>query len=115
MKKLWDKLVEMFFGILPILIIFGLPSLIALIVWLACNWDDIPKILNILSQIGKGSYLLGIFSILFGAIFIFNTFTGFVLTLEKIEEKLNAKWFYTYIITTFLGFIAIMILINNIF
>ena len=115
MKKLWDKLVEKFYGILPFLIILGLPSLIALAWWLACNWDDIPKIMNMLSQIGKGSYLLGIFSVIFGAIFFFHTLTGFVLTLEKIDEKLNAKWFYIYIITTVLGFIAFRILTDSLF
>lgn len=57
--------------------------------------------------------LYDIFIVLFGVIGAFNLGAGVLLTLEKITEKLSAKWFYIYIISTTLGVVALKIIIEN--
>lgn len=94
MKKFWARLKDMWYGMLPILLIFGIPLAMAIAVWLVSNWNNIPKILGIIADIGKGSLIYGIILILFAVVGLINAYTAFMLWIKKFSEwieKLDMK------------------------
>lgn len=102
MKKLIERLKEIWYGALPWLLLIGAPTIICIII----SWKKVLQLLTRLDEI-YGSWFWGIILNLFASIAVFNLGVGFLLTLEKISEKLNAKWFYAYIIITSLGIFAL--------
>ena len=101
MKKFWERLKDIWYGMLPILLIVGIPIVIAITVWLIINWNDIPRILGIIADIGNGSLLYGIILILFAIIGLVNAFAAFMMWFKKFSEMLDTKnkpGFLTWII-----------------
>lgn len=93
MKKFFGKLKDLFYGALPILILFGIPTVIALAIFIIFNWDNL-KMLSFVDIIG----------IIFGTIGVFNISVGILLAVKKmIEKKLKAYWIVIYIILTVAG------------
>ena len=120
MKKLWERLKEAWYGALPILLIVGIPLAVATAVWLVINWNDIPKILGNITDIGNGSLLYGVFLILFGLIGLINAFAAFMMWFKKFTEwleKLDRKGkprflLWVIIIVVSLGWYALFKLIK---
>lgn len=94
MKKLWEKIKEAWYGALPILLLVGGPLTLAIAALLIICWNDIPKILSHINDIGNGSFLYGAFLILFALIGLINAFAAFLMWfraftkwLERLEKK----------------------------
>ena len=117
MKKFWERLKDMWCGMLPILLIFGIPLAMAIAVWLVSNWNDIPKILGIIANIGKGSLLCGIILILFAVVGLVNAGAAFMMWVFAFTKWLNRKaksrfWFWCIIIVVTFGWYALFKLIK---
>lgn len=108
MKKLFDRLKEAWYGILPWILLVGVPSLFCIVLAIVFNWKDIIQLLNRFDEI-FGSRFLGIILSLGSTIASLNIAIGFLLTLEKITKNFSSKWVYTYIIITALGFLSLYI------
>lgn len=102
MKKLWEQLKELWYGMLPWILLIGVPIILCIII----AWKDILKLLTGLDEL-YGSWLWGVILCLGAIIAVFNIGVGLILTLEKISEKLNSKWFYAYIIVMAFGIFAL--------
>jgi hypothetical protein len=87
---------------LPWILLIGVPTILCIII----AWKDILQLLNRLDEL-YGSWFWGIILVFGATIAFLNIVVGFILTLEKISEKLNRKWFYAYIIITAFGIFAL--------
>ena len=117
MKKFWEKLKDMWYGMLPILLIVGIPIAIPVAAWLVINWNDIPNMLGNIANIGKGSLLYGVFLILFGLIGLTNAVIAFMMWFRAFTEWLDKKaksrfWFWCVIIVVTFGWYALFKIIT---
>lgn len=117
MKKFWERLKDMWYGMLPILLIVGIPLAVATAVWLVTNWNDIPKILGVVTDIGKGSLLYGVFLIIFGLIGLINAVIAFMMWAKAFLDLLDRKakshfWFWCIIIVVTVGWYALFKIIT---
>lgn len=108
MKKLFDRLKEAWYGMLPWILLIGVPSMFGIVLAIVFNWENIIQLLNRFDEI-FGSKILGIILSLGSTIASLNIAIGFFLTLEKITKKFSSKWVYTYIIITALAFLSLYI------
>ncbi|MBR5594035.1 MAG: hypothetical protein IKW46_08185 [Bacteroidaceae bacterium] len=109
MKKLFERLKELYYGMLPWLLLIGVPIILCILIGIVFAGEEI---LQALTQLDKtyGSWLWGIILYLFGGVALFNLFIGFILTIEKISKKLSEKWIYIFIIVTAFGIFALTLL-----
>lgn len=120
MKKLWEKIKEVWYGALPILLLVGGPLAIAVAAFLIGYWNDIPKILSHITDIGNGSLLYGAFLILFGLVGLvnvviaywmwFNALTKWLDRLQKNGKPQFLLWIIVIIIVC--GWVALSELIK---
>lgn len=97
MKEFIKKLKDIFYGALPILIMIGIPTAIALAIFVTFNWDSL-KVLSFIDIIG----------IIFGTIGAFNIGVGLLFTVKKmIEKRFKAFWIVIYVILTAAGVFAL--------
>ena len=89
MKKWFERLKELWYGILPLLILLGIPIAVSIVIWIVCNWNDIPDILSNIAGIGNGSLAWGILVIVFGIIGLINAFAAFLMWFKKFSEWLE--------------------------
>ena len=89
MKKIGEKLKEAWYGALPILLLVGVPLTIAVAAFLIGYWNDIPKILSHIADMGNGSLLYGAFLILFGVVGLTNIAVSVWITAHKIDDYLT--------------------------
>lgn len=121
MKKFWERLKETLYGILPLLLLIGIPLVLASVVWIVQNWNNIPKILCHISDIGNGSLLYGLLFVLFGLIGLINAFAAFMLWfkqftewLEKLDKKEKPRFLlWVIIIVVTFGWNALFVLISK--
>ena len=118
MRKMRNRLKETLYGMFPLLILFGIPAIIAIVILAICNWDNIPMILSRLSVIGNGSTIAGTILILFALIGLANAFAAFMLWINKFAEYLKKKskssfgiWFAIIVVT--LGWAALFEIIKK--
>ena len=102
---------------LPILILFGIPLAISVILFVVFNWNELQGIWNIIESIGQGSLLIGILVILFSIVGVINAATAFLLWTKAFLEMVNRKansvlGFWLPIILAFSGWIALFLLIR---
>lgn len=112
-KKFFHKLSDIWWGILPILIFVGIPIALCVII----GWEEIPKVISALAEMGGGSWFLGVLLALFAGIGALNICVGITFTIEKIGEKLGKKaslWMSLYLVTTLLGLVALSLLVKKI-
>ena len=112
MKKLWYRT-------LPLLILFGIPTTIGIVIWVISNWNDIPKIIYNISTFGKGSLLYGIALIIFGFIGALNTLIAFYLwvnsLVKAVEKTAHPRfWFWFIFIATSFGLYALIEILTKI-
>lgn len=117
MSKWRDRTKEAWYGILPLLILLGVPTVVGLVIWIIFHWDDIPAILNRITIIGNGSLTYGAIITLFSLIGLFNAFAAFMLWFKKFTEFLERKaksifWFWFIIIVVSFGWIALFEIIK---
>ena len=108
-KRMLEKLSDIWYGMLPFLILLGIP----LALCVAISWKDIPKIIGSLTEIGRGSWIFGLFLALFGSIGCLSIYYAVINTVETIGKKFGNKWATRYIIATLLGYIALRILLER--
>ena len=101
LNKIFNKIMDTWYGILPFLILFGIPTVLCIII----GWDKIVGLYNALIKVGNGSIFCGIVIFVLKLIGAINLLVGFILTLEAISKKLSQKWIYIYIIATLLSII----------
>lgn len=89
MKKFGEKLKDVCYGALPILLLAGVPLAIAVAAFLIGYWNDIPKILSHITDMGNGSLLYGAFLILFGFVGLANIAVSVWITAHKIDDYLT--------------------------
>lgn len=89
MKKIWERIKNAWYRALPILIFVGIPTAIGIVVWVISNWNDLPRIANHISTVGKGSLLYGVIIILFTLIGLINAVAAFMLWFKKFTEWLE--------------------------
>ena len=109
MKKWFERLKEALCGILPLFILFGIPTVVAIVLWAIWNWDDIPVILSRISVIGNGSLIYGVILTLFGLIGLVNAFAAFIMWfkaftewMEKLDRKKKPRfllWIIVIVVT----------------
>ena len=109
MKRWFERLKEALCGVLPLLILLGAPIFVAIVIWVICNWDDIPVILNRIFDIGNGSLIIGILLLLFGLIGLINASAAFIMWfkaftewLEKLDRKEKPRfllWIIVIVVT----------------
>ena len=119
MKKWLERLKDAFYGILPFLLLFGIPLAICIVIGVISIWDDIPKILSSISNIGNGSLIWGVILLLFGLIGLINTVIAFMLWVKAFFKLLEKKtkstfWFWFAIITVTFGWFALFHIIKMI-
>ncbi len=112
MQKFLERLKETWYGVLPILILVGIPTAIGIVIWVISNWNDIPKILERIAYLGGGSLLYGSFLILFGLIGLINAVIAFMMWAKAFLEMLDRKaksrlWFWLPIIVVTFGWYAL--------
>ena len=117
MKQWLERLKEALYGALPFLLLFGIPIAIAIVIMAISIWDDIPKILNGISDIGNGSLIWGAILLLFGLIGLINAVIAFMLWFKAVIEFLNKKsksyfWFSFTITILILGWTALFTIIK---
>ena len=121
MKKIWERIKDAWCGALPIILLFGIPAVIGIVIWVTSNWNDLPRIANHISIVGKGSLLHGIIIFLFALIGLINAFAAFMLWFKKFTEwlgKLDRKgkprfFLWIIIIVVTFGWYALFELINR--
>lgn len=118
MKKWLERLKEKWFGILPLILLLGIPSAVGIVIWAICNRDDIPVILGHISDIGNGSLIYGIIIALFSLIGLVNAFAAFMMWFKAFSEWLERKakshfWFWLAIIIVTFGWYAIFKIIKT--
>ena len=89
MKKIWERIKDVWYSALPILILVGIPTAICIVIGLINIWDDIPKIMNNISTLGNGSLIYGLILIIFGLIGLINAFAAFMLWFKRFTEWLE--------------------------
>lgn len=109
MKKWFEHLKEAWYKVLPLLILLGVPTTVGIVIWVICNWDDIPVMLSHISDIGNGSLLYGVVLFLFGLIGLINAFAAFMMWfkaftewLEKLDKKGKPRfllWIIVIVVT----------------
>lgn len=106
MKKFWERLKNAWYGILPLLLLLGIPLALTAAVWLVSNWNDMPRILGNITAIGNGSLLFGVILVLFALIGLVNAFAAFMMwakvffnLLERKAKSLFVFWFFTIVVT----------------
>ena len=109
LKKIFRKLSNTWYGILPILILVGIPIAICV----AIRWKHIPKTMGVLSDLGGGSWLFGILLLFFSIIGLVSIVYAVIHAVEVIAKKLGNKWAIWYIIATSLGMVALKIIIER--
>ena len=117
MKKLWERLKDAWYGLLPLLILFGIPLVLGAVIGLVCIWDDIPKILSGITDIGNGSLFYGVVLVLFSLIGLINAFAAFMLWAKAFFDLLERKAMSTFgfwfpIIVVALGWYAMFELVK---
>ena len=55
LKKVISKIVDAWYGFLPIFVLLGIPCIICVII----GWEHIVQLFNMLTITGNGSFLLG--------------------------------------------------------
>lgn len=105
-KKFYRRIIDALYGMLPILILLGIPTMICIII----GWDYVVKIFNALTESGNGSFIFGLVVFIFKLIGLINLFVGFMLTIETISKKLSRKLIYIYFIVTLLSVIVYILL-----
>ena len=108
-KRMLEKLSDAWYGMLPFLILLGVP----LALCVAIKWKDIPKIIGSLTVIGRGSWIFGILFVSFGAIGCLSIYYAVINTVETIAKKLGNKWAKIYAVVTLLGYFALRILFER--
>ena len=106
LKKLFHKLLDVWYGMLPILLLLGVP----LAICVALGWKSIPGIIGALARLGGGSWFIGALLVLFGAIGFINITAAIFNQAEMIGKKYGRKAFGLYLTTTFIGLVALTIL-----
>lgn len=112
LKKFFHKLLDIWYGILPILLLVGIPIALCVII----GWSKIPKVIASLTKIGDGSWFWGIILTLFAGIGALNLVIGICFTIEKIDEKLGEKaslWMPVFLTATLLGVAALFIILKR--
>lgn len=109
LKKIFHKLADAWYGVLPIIILVGIPIAICV----AIGWKHIPKIIGVLTKLGGGSWLLGIPLVVFSATGFLGICYAVIYAAEVIGKKLGSKWAIGYIIVTSLGIVALKIIIER--
>lgn len=109
LKKIFRNLTDVWYGILPILILVGIPIAICV----AIGWKHIPKIIGVLTALGSGSWLFGILLLAFSATGFLCICYAVINAAEVIGKKLGSKWAIGYIIVTSLGIIAMKIILER--
>lgn len=117
MKKLGEKLKEAWYGALPVLILVVVPTATVVTLWLIFNWNDLPKILSRIIDIGNGSLLYGIGLLLLALIGLINAFAAYMMWFRAFAAWLDRKsksrfWFYFAIIVVTFGWYALFRLIK---
>lgn len=112
MKKLFGPLKEVLYGILPWVLLIGVPIILCVLIAIVFAGEEMLRCLTLLNEI-YGNWLWGIILVLLGVVALFNLSVGFILTIEKISKKLSGKWIYIYIIVTALGIFALTILVKG--
>lgn len=108
-KRMLEKLSDVWYGMLPFLILLGVP----LALCVAIKWKDIPQIIGSLTEIGRGSWIFGILLVSFGAIGHLSIYYAVINAVETIAKKLGKKWATIYIVVTLLGFVALKTLLER--
>ena len=109
LKKIFRKLSNAWYGILPFLLLVGIPITICV----AIRWKHIPKTIGVLSDIGGGSLLFGILLIVFSAAGFVGIAYAVINAVETIGKKLGRKWAIWYSIVITLGIAALKILLET--
>lgn len=104
-KKISNRLKEGWYGALPYLVLLGIPTILCIII----GWKKIIAAVTGITDLGNGSFLLGMLLFLSILLVIFNLSVAFLIAIKNISEKTSKKWIYTYIITTVLGVIVLFI------
>ena len=119
MKKWLERLKDALYGALPWILLFGIPMAIGIVVWVIFNWDDIPKILSHIADLGNGSLFYGIVLLLFGLIGLTNAAIAFMMWckafVELLEKKAKSYFiFWLAIIAVSLGWFSLVKIVINI-
>lgn len=110
LKKIYNKVADAFCGILPIIILIGIPISICI----AIRWKHIPQTIGVLTELGGGSWLLGILFIIFSAAGLLCIGYAVINAIEVIWKKSGSKWAILYIIVVSLGIIALKIILEGV-
>lgn len=118
MKNAWDKFKEAICGVIPLLILFGIPTAIPIAIGIVSIWDDMPQILNRITYLGNGSLVTGILLLLLGLVGLIVAFSAFMLWAKYFLEYLNKKakskfWFWFPIVISTFGLYALFKIITK--
>ena len=120
MKTWFERLKEVWYRALPLLILFGVPTSVGIVIWIIYRWEDIPVILSNISDIGNGSLFYGIVLLLFGLIGLINAFIAFMMWFRSFTEWMRKKIkspvaFWLLIVVVTFGWYALFKLIKVLF
>jgi hypothetical protein len=91
MKKIGERIKDIWCRVLPVLLLVGIPTAIGIVIWIISNWNDFPEIANHISTVGSGSLLYGVIILLFALIGLINAFAAFMMWMQYFLELLNKK------------------------
>ena len=89
MAKLWQRIREAWYGALPILLLVGIPTVIGIVIGVISIWDDMPKIVRFITNIGDGYLVVGIMLLVLGFIGLIIAFTAFMMWLKAFLNWLD--------------------------
>lgn len=106
-----NKLKELWYGVLPFLLLLGIPIGICIVIFLINILPDMPKIYERISELGNGSFIYGIILLLFAMIGLINAVIACIMWLKRITEILERKacsafWFWFAIFVVTIGWYA---------
>lgn len=108
-RKIFHKLLDVWYGILPTFILVGIPIAICI----AVGWKHSPQVISILLKIGGGSWLFGILLLLTCTTGLLSIVYAVINAVETIGKKLGRKWAICYIIIISIGIVALEIIIKR--
>lgn len=117
MKKWFEHLKETWYGVLPLLLLVGVPIAVCIVIWAICNRDDIPMMISCVSDIGNGSLIYGVILALFSLIGLINAVAAFMMWFRAFTEWFGRKaksrfWFCFALIVVTFGWYALFKLIK---
>ena len=97
MKDIIKKIKESFYGILPGVLLFGVPTIIAAAVWLIDNHNSIPRIMHFITIVGNGSFAVGLITSILGFLGFINASIAFLLWAKHFLDYIeDAKNYFQY-------------------